>query len=153
MNPQRSKAELLEELLEGHDEPCPACGYNLRGLRTGACPECDSALELRVGLVHPRQAAFITGLVGASMGLGLSALLVLYAGLLVLRFGVPGAPDLWVFVGYNGAAGLVQGAAVLAWIKAQKRLRLAGPAFRWSLAAAGWGISLVNLFIFSVLIK
>lgn len=153
MSAERSKPELLEDLLRGHDEPCPGCGYSLRGLRGGRCPECGSDLELRVGLVQPRQGAFIAGLVGLSMGLGLSALLVLYAGVMILRFGLSGGPPLRVFFGYNGGAAVVHGVAVLLWIRAQRRLRLAGARTRWTLAALGWALSLVNLGIFSLIIR
>lgn len=32
----------LTELLARHDAPCPRCGYNLRGCRSSACPECGT---------------------------------------------------------------------------------------------------------------
>ena len=33
-------AALLAAYLAERDVPCPACGYNLRGLKAQACPEC-----------------------------------------------------------------------------------------------------------------
>ena len=33
-------ADLLAQYLSSHDAPCPACGYNLRGLTESRCPEC-----------------------------------------------------------------------------------------------------------------
>lgn len=35
----------LRAYLADRDVPCPACGYNLRGITTAACPECGAALD------------------------------------------------------------------------------------------------------------
>ena len=40
--------ELLRSFLADRDQPCPSCGYNLRGLTTNHCPEC--AVPLGIGL-------------------------------------------------------------------------------------------------------
>lgn len=45
------EASLLAFLAE-RDHPCPACGYNLRGLQNPTCPECGSPLHLTVGKRH-----------------------------------------------------------------------------------------------------
>lgn len=36
------------EFLAGRDAPCPRCGYNLRSVRTGFCPECGLVLRLEI---------------------------------------------------------------------------------------------------------
>ncbi len=36
----------VRHYLADQDIYCPRCGYNLRGLQTEACPECDQRLEL-----------------------------------------------------------------------------------------------------------
>jgi hypothetical protein len=41
-------ADELRAFLAGRDVECPQCGYNLRGLRGAACPECGSALSFRM---------------------------------------------------------------------------------------------------------
>jgi hypothetical protein len=41
-------ANYLHDYLREQDIPCPGCGYNLRGLTSATCPECNQALELRV---------------------------------------------------------------------------------------------------------
>ncbi|MBX3358623.1 MAG: hypothetical protein KF745_09345 [Phycisphaeraceae bacterium] len=41
---------LLHEYLAAHNADCPACGYSLRGLEGGRCPECG--LGLHLGLVE-----------------------------------------------------------------------------------------------------
>lgn len=47
-------ADQLKAYLAGRDVPCPACGYNLRGVTTSACPECSAALTLELKGVHER---------------------------------------------------------------------------------------------------
>lgn len=37
---------LLLAYLASHDEPCPNCGYSLRGVREPKCPECGAAVRL-----------------------------------------------------------------------------------------------------------
>lgn len=39
-------AAQLREFLASHDARCPGCGYNLRSLTTGLCPECGAAPDL-----------------------------------------------------------------------------------------------------------
>lgn len=46
--PLKSERDLLQEFLAQQDAPCPACGYNLRGLTGPACPECAGVLTLGV---------------------------------------------------------------------------------------------------------
>lgn len=43
----------LAVFLAQRDEPCPKCGYNLRGVQAAACPECGTTLELAVRRVAP----------------------------------------------------------------------------------------------------
>lgn len=39
---------LLHAFLADRDVPCPHCGYNLRGLQAGVCPECKHDLRLKL---------------------------------------------------------------------------------------------------------
>jgi hypothetical protein len=39
--------DTLRRYLADHDVPCPACGYNLRGLEGEVCPECGDVVALR----------------------------------------------------------------------------------------------------------
>jgi hypothetical protein len=67
-----SRDDLLHYLAD-HDARCPACGYQLRRLRSDRCPECGQRLELGVVghpladtrplllLVVPAAAAFVSG--------------------------------------------------------------------------------------------
>ncbi len=72
--PEQDDKPLLTQFLADRTVTCPRCGYNLRGVASSACPECGDRLQLQVGLVSPRMAAYITTLVGISVGLGGSAL-------------------------------------------------------------------------------
>ncbi|MFN0133636.1 MAG: hypothetical protein ACKVW3_14050 [Phycisphaerales bacterium] len=47
--------DALRDFLADRDAPCPACDYNLRGLKADRCPECDRVLEL--------------GLIGTTVGM------------------------------------------------------------------------------------
>lgn len=75
-------AELLGLHLAARDTPCPACGYNLRGINSPLCPECAQPLLLRVGLVRSSTAAYLTALMppvavgGAGLCLALCCLAV-----------------------------------------------------------------------------
>ncbi|MCC6675680.1 MAG: hypothetical protein IT436_00925 [Phycisphaerales bacterium] len=47
-------AELLKALLADRDIACGKCGYNLRGMTTAACPECNEPLTLPTSLAAQR---------------------------------------------------------------------------------------------------
>jgi hypothetical protein len=40
------RVEAVAAYLAERDTPCPGCGYNLRGVEGGTCPECGLAIEL-----------------------------------------------------------------------------------------------------------
>jgi hypothetical protein len=65
-----SDATSLREFLAERDAACPACSYNLRGLASVHCPECNQALTLRVGLMEPIGSAYIIAIVGLAIGAG-----------------------------------------------------------------------------------
>src|SRR5262245_53559244 len=44
---------LIEPILAAHDLPCVRCGYNLRGLPGGACPECREPIMLTIAGSDP----------------------------------------------------------------------------------------------------
>ena len=141
---------MLTTYLAERDDACPGCGYNLRGLTGTRCPECNQELRLRVGLVELRLAWFVTGLIGIGMGLGFSALLLMYAvtdRLFAQYRGPPG--QVW----WPLAAGTVLGGALLAgWVLNRRRWALHSAQRRWALVFAAWILSLVGpvWFMFTV---
>jgi DNA-directed RNA polymerase subunit RPC12/RpoP len=62
--------------LKTRDVKCPLCGYNLRGLTSPRCPECGKELQLTVGLVEPRQGAWVMGMIALSIAAGFGCLVL-----------------------------------------------------------------------------
>jgi hypothetical protein len=133
------------------DEPCPACRYNLRLLRTDQCPECGEHLQLRVGLVEPRMRLWIAGLVGLAAGGGFSALLLIYVVIMVTLEGGRGLPHEFVWV--NAAGLLVEGLALTWWLVRRRRFRGRSVQVRSVLVALAWALSLLNVTVFALVIR
>lgn len=68
----------LKDFLSDQDAACPSCGYNLRGLTSQMCPECQEHLVLGVRLAEPKLKAFIATVLGLAVGGGFSAMLLGY---------------------------------------------------------------------------
>src|SRR6185369_5341829 len=45
VNVRSSRTRRISGALAGRDVACPKCGYNLRGLKQGQCPECGREIE------------------------------------------------------------------------------------------------------------
>jgi hypothetical protein len=146
-----SEADFLREFLHGRDAECPGCGYNLRDLTGGRCPECGQDIVLHLQLAEPKQAALLTGLIGLSAGVGLNGLLVVYYLIVLfwMRFGAPDHRFLWtILMGL-----LVHAAALAVWLRTWRRIRRFGAASRWVLALACCVMPLVDIVVFSVTIR
>jgi hypothetical protein len=144
-------AEHLAQFLADRDAPCPGCGYNLRGLTSDRCPECNQFLVLRVGLAEPRMGWFLTAVIGAAAGLGLNGLLLIYIVVVMARGRGGGAGD--YFVWHNGVGAVVHGLCMWVLLRAGPRIRRLDLPARIAIAAAMWAVALVNIVIFSVMIK
>ncbi|MEM1107574.1 MAG: hypothetical protein AAGH99_02685 [Planctomycetota bacterium] len=65
----------LAEVLAERDVACPSCGYNLRGLRAGGCPECgagvtwEALLPSKAGMLGAGGAWWVIGLVALAVSL------------------------------------------------------------------------------------
>lgn len=136
--PDEREQKLLREFLADRDTPCPRCAYNVRALTGSSCPECGSDLELRVGLVEPRLAAYIALLVACCLGFGGSALLGMVA--------LVEAPMHW----FGEPAGLMllaqwflSGAALPLVLRGRHRLRKTSDRRQWILAVLAWVMVLV----------
>jgi hypothetical protein len=129
---------LLREFLELTDEPCPACGYSLRGLQAGACPECGERLSLRIGLVEPRLGLYLTGLVGLACGLGFNGMILAWWMYELLFTDFPmGLEDAWTLV----PGVLACGCALGGWLFWRGPVRRAPASIRFLLVAACWLVS------------
>lgn len=65
-------ADLLRQFLAGRDVKCAACGYNIRDLIVGKCPECGATLKLDANSSRKRPIAWTTAVVGSAITTGLA---------------------------------------------------------------------------------
>ncbi|MFG0283479.1 MAG: hypothetical protein ACF8R7_03570 [Phycisphaerales bacterium JB039] len=140
MDDARERAALIAWLAE-HDERCPVCNYNVRGVRQATCPEC--AAPLRLGVVSPHVALgpWLLAIIAFALALGfdgvVTTLLTIGMGLATL-YG--SGPPLLAAVGLLGSfllLGALSGAG-LWWMLARRRQwRQAAPRVQW---ARAWAI-------------
>ncbi len=135
----RPVRELLTEYLHGRNILCPSCGYNLRDVTTGICPECGTELMIHV---HPRHAGARTSGLGM-FGVVLGLVLCVLSSLLGLRHGLISAiPGVLLFV-----AAVVQ---LSLWDRYYRRIRLRRRDLLWVYIASGWaipGIIVLRMFL------
>jgi hypothetical protein len=102
--------DLLRRHLADRDEPCPSCGYNLRGLASAKCPECHLALRLGVQLHEPRTALIIGGIIGLMCGAAPFAALLVFTVSMTLRTqSGPPAGQAWFWYGLPALYSFVLG--------------------------------------------
>lgn len=131
----------LRAHLAGHDEPCPMCEYNLRGLTGTVCPECGEALRLRVSLSEPKMAAYLCGLIGLSVGFGFSGVFLVLGVVGLLLEGSGGGFPYWVLVALLSQF-VIEGLAMWLWLVRRNWIRRRSRGQRWMLAAAAWGCTI-----------
>jgi len=136
----------LADFLADRDEPCPSCGYNLRGLKRPACPECGAGLTLRVNLTDPRLASFIGGVIALSVGAGFHGLVFAYFMFQLARGRVWGSEMPMILVLVLGGLGSIGG--LIAWVRLWRQIRDRSRRFRWTLVAAGAIFSLGTAVLF-----
>ena len=142
---------LLEQFLSERDVNCPACGYNLRQLKSDRCPECGDPLELSLRLVEQRQFSLIAGLVGLSAGFGLGFLLLIYAGIVIFIIERGGGLDEFIWV--NLAVCIVHGLAVVLWVRYWHTIRRTNGNARALLVAVCWLLPLASIVLFAKVIQ
>lgn len=139
-------AARLIAFLRDHSAPCPACGYDLKGLTTPVCPECRHDLVLTVGLARPRFGWLLVAM-APGMFSGVAGLLV--CGLIVLVLVTEGDLAPWpVFL--LAAFGLASGAAAIAMGARRHRLMALGHHAQFKLAAIAWSVH-VLVFLIAVI--
>lgn len=141
-------SDRLAKFLHDRDVPCPGCGQNLRGALSDTCAACGEALVLRVSVAEPKLAAFVTGVVGLSLGLGFGALMFFLMIIDTFRKGYMR----WEEILVTGGAGLAGAAALGAWIWLRSPVRRLGGLPRWLLAVLTFPISItLALLVFMAL--
>jgi hypothetical protein len=75
-DPAADETALLD-FLRDRDVACPLCRYNLRALTSPRCPECGRELRLSVGLIEPRQAAWLTGQIALTALAGIGVMIII----------------------------------------------------------------------------
>jgi len=134
------RAAALSEFLARFDEPCPACRYNLRGLRSTACPECGESLELHVNLVYPQLGLLVATVGGYWATLGASGALLVGMGVFSAAYG-GGPGSVWLWVTPIVVFGLALGPAVMLSRRAGRSwLRGLGAFSRVAAACSGWAL-------------
>ncbi|MBL1217397.1 MAG: hypothetical protein D8M59_07860 [Planctomycetes bacterium] len=61
---------VLIAFLAERDEPCPKCGYNLRGCTSTKCPECGTTVKLVIKQAYWSPAAWVVTIMGICIPLG-----------------------------------------------------------------------------------
>jgi len=113
--------DALVLFLKDREIPCPVCGYNLRGLRTPACPECGSELTLQIAGAAPHMIVVLSAMAPLFLFIGIAVLFLLIAA-------TSGLPDGWGF--YLIQAGAAVDCYAL-WCLYRLRLRLQRLRHKW----------------------
>ena len=137
----------LRDHLAGHDELCPMCEYNLRGLTGTVCPECGEALRLRVSLSEPKMAAYLCGLIGLSVGVGFSVIILMFGVVGTLLYGSGGGFFDWMLVALVSQF-VIEGLAMWLWLVRRSWIRRRSRGQRLALVAAAWGCTIGFTMLF-----
>lgn len=76
--------------LARHDVDCPACGYNLRGLKAAKCPECGGAIDADWLEIEPPRNPYHTRMMVWTVRLLLNILITLRTFVAMLETGEEG---------------------------------------------------------------
>ncbi|HYD01916.1 MAG TPA: hypothetical protein VEB22_11880 [Phycisphaerales bacterium] len=135
----------LIAFLTDRDVPCPACNYNLRGLTSDRCPECNRALVMQIRLAEPRLGAWVATLAAAAAMLGFNGLLAIYFLVWVMRrsYGPGWTMAVPLFISTPTAA-----AALIVIIRGRRRFCNLGDSTRLTLALAAWGLTALSAIAF-----
>lgn len=99
-DPASEDASRLAAFLATRDEPCPGCGYNLRGLTGTSCPECKQHLMLHVGLTEPDIGRWLACFVPLMMVGGTFVVVLLVALAISFMTGLPSQSEWRLFILY-----------------------------------------------------
>lgn len=137
-------SDSLRSFLAERDEPCPNCGYNLRGLTTDVCPECRHELVLGVRVREPRHGPYITAVVALACGAGFHAFLTTI--ILINTLTGRGGHDT-ERLGYLALIDVLQVPALFLFIRFRKHMAKWSTATRLSVAAVAWLATVCSVVI------
>ncbi|TVQ32312.1 MAG: transposase [Phycisphaeraceae bacterium] len=134
------RRERTQRFLSLSDIPCPSCGYNLRGLGEGACPECGAAIDLDRALenIHRRRpAAWWIGVVGAGTGAPLTVLGACLFPFTLVRL-APNEIIGWLLLAFAFVLVSLEWVLLLALIDRRRLVDRMAPKWRWTIASFTW---------------
>src|SRR5262245_16658234 len=145
-----SDADQLRSFLAATDAPCPNCNYNLRGLTSDSCPECNQRLTLRVGLVEPRLGPLIAAASGLLAGAGAGFVCLILVLLFTLRYGPPSRREAFAVFVLPILCLVIQGTLALLRLRSRGRqwFRLQSGEVRAAVIALGWILTAVAVLVF-----
>ena len=142
--------QLVQAYVRERSVRCPSCDYNLRNLTASECPECGQQLCLRIALATPNWAPFIAGVIGLSMSLGFSALLLLFAVVIMTIEGSATA-EAGTFPAF--IVGLIaSGVRLGIWLVKSRSLRRHSAVRRWFMAGCCCAALIVSVITFLVVV-
>lgn len=146
--------EMLREYLAHRDEPCPSCGYNLRGLQGTRCPECALEVRLGVQLSDARTGLLISAIVGLMISAAPAGALLLFVGFMSLRFRPPPARDALILCAFPAIVALLLGtcASLLARPRGRRWFRRVPESTARGVAWGAWIASIVAGVVYLVII-
>lgn len=151
--PQHQDA-MLPEYLADRDEPCPSCGYNLRGLSGNRCPECALEVCLGVQLSEARTGLMVSAIIGLMLSAAPAAAVVLFVAFVSVVFRVPEGREILIICGWPAFVALTLGTCtvLLARAKGRRWFRRLPASTARGLAVAAWSASFVGGLVYVAII-
>lgn len=135
-------SDALRTFLAERDEPCPNCGYNLRGLQAKACPECREELVLGVRVREPRHGPYVTAVVGLACGAGFHVFLTII--ILINTLAGRGGTDR-DRLGYMALIDVVLTGSLVVFVWFRKHMAKWDARTRLSVAATAWLVTICSV--------
>ncbi len=142
----RQEDRLLTAFLSERDAACPRCGYSVKGLVDGRCPECGEGLELGLRAVHGIDKLWLLGLLALMAGVGASGFI--FGLMIYFAIDMPPWMDVWREAALSG--GFLGGfmALILSWFFFRRKYASLGRKGRWMLSVGCCFIALGGAVVF-----
>jgi hypothetical protein len=144
---------MLASFLRDRNAACPGFGYNLRGLTNDLCPECRQQLVLHVGLSEPKIGLWIAAMIGAASGAGFNIILCGFFAIRAASGGYVHPLFSNVMVPTIGIPSVIFSLALWTLLARGKRIRRARLRTRIHIVILVWSLVIVNLVIFSAVVR